>query len=1119
MTNFIVTTNVDENDAGATQGASGGTGLSLREALSLAQANGSGVADTITFDTSVFTGGANSVIRLINGQLSLPGTVTIDGAGATDVTITGDVNGDDTLVAGTNITDINASNTASQLDDNVRVFVSTYGSSTVTLNNLTITGGSAAVNGGGIFATADLSFTNTTVAGNRTTGDNNEGGGISGFNDSSITLLNSIVSGNLTSGENSDGGGIYNDGGTLTVTNSTISENFTSGYASFGGGIFNSAGTVTVTNSTISNNVTSGENSGGGGIYKAGGTLTVTNSTIAGNSTFGENSDGGGIFNSAGTLTVVSSTISENRAVGNSSEGGGIYSNTSLTGQTTTITNSTIFNNEAANRGGGIYNGDGLLQVFNSTIAGNNAAVGGGIASFGDNLTETQLSSTIVAGNMATTIGNDISTQGGSNTTNSFTSLGNNLIGDGQVGAVTFFATMNMDGDIVGTTTAPIDPLLGPLADNGGPVQTLALQQGSQAIDAGNNDQMLATDANGNARSADAPNVTNGPDGFTDIGAVEAFETPSLVVTTASDVVDAFDGLTSLREAIDFANSNADASVITFASGAGQAFEVEALIRLTRGELTLSEDVTIDGSTAGGEVVITGDLFGNDITVVDTNITDVAANVEASMFGTAGDLLEDNSRVFNITSSAEDVTLTDLTITGGRTTSGNAEGGGINNDGATLTVTNSTISGNSTSGDDADGGGINNDDGTLTVTNSTISGNSTSGEGSFGAGISNASGTVTVTNSTISGNSTSGNFSDGGGIDIFFGTLTVTNSTISGNSTSGDDAEGGGISSYDGAVTVTNSTVSGNSTSSDFSDGGGIFNSLGSLTVTNSTISGNSTIGDLADGGGIFNSSGTLIVTNSTISGNSTAGGSSGGGGIYSNTDLTGETTTITNSTIYNNATDGAGGGIFNADGLLQVFNSTVSGNQATVGGGISSFGNNTTETQLSSTIVAGNTQNNIGGYGADISAQSTNDTDNSFTSLGNNLIGNGQVGTSTFFNPTNMYGDIVGTSLAPINPLLGSLADNGGPVQTLALLSGSQAIDAGNNNQSLQTLGLDARGSLRSQEIPGVGNEGTNLTDIGAFELSQSETAGNDAINGTSSNEVIDGLAGNDTINGLAGN
>ncbi|MEO1152235.1 MAG: hypothetical protein AAFW83_14795, partial [Pseudomonadota bacterium] len=203
--------------------------------------------------------------------------------------------------------------------------------------------------------------------------------------------------------------------------------------------------------------------------------------------------------------------------------------------------------------------------------------------------------------------------------------------------------------------------------------------------------------------------------------------------------------------------------------------------RLTQGELVATEALNIDGSTAGGAVVITGDANNDDITIAGTDITDVAA----SFGGTAGavdDLLDDNSRVLNITATTGTSTLTGLTITGGRTTGGNIgvsdysqSGGGIRSLGDTI-LTNSTVSGNSTAGDGADGGGV----------------------FSFGA--------TTLTNSTLSGNSTAGNYADGGGVSSR-GTTTLTNSTVSGNSTAGDGADGGGVYSL-GATTLTNSTVS-----------------------------------------------------------------------------------------------------------------------------------------------------------------------------------------------------------------------------------------------------------------------------------------------------------------------
>ncbi|MEO1541244.1 MAG: hypothetical protein AAFU59_12700 [Pseudomonadota bacterium] len=127
MATFVVTSNSDVTD-------SNDEVLTLREAIELA--NTSAGTDTITFDPSIFSGGLESFVRLTQGELTSTDAVIIDGTGATDVTLSGDANGDDTLQAGTNLTDVKGS-TAGQLDDNSRVLVS--GGDTV-LQGLTITG-------------------------------------------------------------------------------------------------------------------------------------------------------------------------------------------------------------------------------------------------------------------------------------------------------------------------------------------------------------------------------------------------------------------------------------------------------------------------------------------------------------------------------------------------------------------------------------------------------------------------------------------------------------------------------------------------------------------------------------------------------------------------------------------------------------------------------------------------------------------------------------------------------------------------------------------------------------------------------------------------------------------
>ena len=196
LAGFIVNSNLDNaipNDNLTT----------LREAIVLANANTA--PDTITFDSSVFDGGANSLIRLSGTELEITDTLTIDASTATGVTITGDTSGNDELVTDSFITDIQASLAESEtsLDDNVRVLNFTASLGNLTLTNLTITGGRADNNslgsddGGGIRFGApglsgNLTIDQSTVSGNRSV---DNGGGIVTLS-GSVILTSSIVSGN-----------------------------------------------------------------------------------------------------------------------------------------------------------------------------------------------------------------------------------------------------------------------------------------------------------------------------------------------------------------------------------------------------------------------------------------------------------------------------------------------------------------------------------------------------------------------------------------------------------------------------------------------------------------------------------------------------------------------------------------------------------------------------------------------------------------------------------------------------------------------------------------------------------------------------------------------------------
>ena len=402
----------------------------------------------------------------------------------------------------------------------------------------------------------------------------------------------------------------------------------------------------------------------------------------------------------------------------------------------------------------------------------------------------------------------------------------------------------------------------------------------------------------------------------------------SLTVTTTADSV-VTDGLTSLREAILFANSQAGADTITFDPSVFTG-GAASLIRLGGSELIVSETLTIDGST-GTNILVTADANDDDVTVAGTDITDAFNNTNTA----------DNSRVLRFTGTADDLTLRGLTLTGGSSGEGGAIGFYSN---GLITLEDSVVSGNNVTGEFANGGGIYTTSGAVTLNNSTVSGNQSGAEG---GGIYTSSGDVTLNGSTVSGNRATGErFGQGGGIYTDAGAVTLTNSTVSGNSSYG---AGGGIMTNYGAVTVNSSTVSGNQSGE---EGGGIYTDAGAVTLNSSTVSGNNS-GD--DGGGIYTTSGAVTLDNSTVSENIATGYSSGGGIFASDGRVA-----LSSSTVSANQSGYHGGGIAASDGGVTLTNSTVSGNQSgNDGGGIyTSFGTVT----LANSTVSGNSSGDDGG-------------------------------------------------------------------------------------------------------------------------------------------------------------
>jgi hypothetical protein len=456
-----------------------------------------------------------------------------------------------------------------------------------------------------------------------------------------------------------------------------------------------------------------------------------------------------------------------------------------------------------------------------------------------------------------------------------------------------------------------------------------------------------------------------------------------------------------------------------------------------------------------------------------------------------------------------------------------ALGGGIRTSG-TLSVVRSSVSSNRVLGDSSDeeaevsGGGIYQSGGPVSVSSSHIDGNRATSHGlgdgqttsSVGGGVAIDNGTaLSITHSTVNGNRltavTSGFESSalatGGAISARFTKGAASDSAFLGNRVTGVSSDGpasvlggaldlspsqsfsmtrtrivgsvesadagldgngyGGGISYAGDLSVILSTVSSNTIrvhgGSDFGDGagGGIFDGSGgggspALTVRNSTVSGNRLLvssagADSTAAGGGISAGGALTMSRSTVSGNVASAGLDGRAGGLA---LSGSMTdSIVNSTIASNQAAGFhsnAGGIETDAQTLNVTDTTVARNSAGSGGGLVVTGGTTT---LRATIVAKNT------------ASHSPDCRGLISSAGHNLIGK-TLGCAGF--------GAIASDKKGVDAKLGLLAANGGPTRTLALLSGSPALNAITPAQC--AVAKDQRGVKRPQ--------GTRC-DIGSFE------------------------------------
>lgn len=316
----------------------------------------------------------------------------------------------------------------------------------------------------------------------------------------------------------------------------------------------------------------------------------------------------------------------------------------------------------------------------------------------------------------------------------------------------------------------------------------------------------------------------------------------------------------------------------------------------------------------------------------------------------------------------------------------------------------------------------------------TFDGGNGQGPPTNGGGAIYSTGTLTATDCTFTNNTSP---TAGGAIwNSIYGTLMLERCVFANNTST---TAGGAIFNEGTIASMHLCALSGNVAGS---GGGAIFN-LGSLTATKSAFTGNQGLG-----GGIY-SSGSLTLTQCSITGNTSA---SYGGGIYTATPIGSVTirAVLSRCTLSGN-TAARGGGIHTHIGTTILDHCTISANTATdgIGSGVSAWHSDSAEVIVSHSIIAGNTHSDMD--------HPTINSGNSFTSAGYNIVGSGDA------IPAFTNNDQVG-----VDPLLHPLADNGSLTPTMALQTGSPAIDAA----TASAITEDQRG------IPV-----RNSPDIGAFE------------------------------------
>ncbi|MEJ7592695.1 MAG: hypothetical protein WKF77_14190 [Planctomycetaceae bacterium] len=407
LTLFVVDAPTD--DANDLAGVADGQ-LSLREAIFASNTNavfGDAAAGSPDGDVIVFANALSGMtISVSQGQFTIGDDIQINGSGL-NAPLTLDSGGLSRLflietsasagavsaVTLAGLTLANGDTSGSVGDDGGAISISN--DEQVTLTSVTIRDNTADGRGGAIFnGTGTLTIRNgTVIEGNTAAGAAADDGGGGIFNNGGTLVIDGSagfvsISNNVATGASGSGGGIFSTAGSVTISDTTIDFNSAN---RAGGGIEIVTGTMLLNNVNLIGNDANGTagtanpgNGGGlhvsgianvtidsgsvfgnaaaregGGLWnQAGATLTIRNGTlIQSNDALGAAADdgGGGIFNNGGILkidgTLAAVEIASNRATGLLGSGGGIFN---LTGGVVTINDTTIHDNEAKRRGGGL---------------------------------------------------------------------------------------------------------------------------------------------------------------------------------------------------------------------------------------------------------------------------------------------------------------------------------------------------------------------------------------------------------------------------------------------------------------------------------------------------------------------------------------------------------------------------------------------------------------------------------------------------------------------------------------------------------------------------------------------------------------------------------------------